>query len=151
MKTFLLPLNLGPNTLPLFEFAKKVAMEAHASLLLLHVVHKQSYDNGTFSKGTKIHESVAHESQFILDQLSRDALSEGICTRVLILDGEPLTTISDTAEKYHVDSIILKISNDHHEISDQLLTEAPCPILTFHEGRDSAAKIKADPEAAVLV
>lgn len=148
-KTILLPLDLGVDTLALFEYAEPIAARMEAGLLLLHVIHKQSYDNGTFDSDTGVHQSIAREGRFILNQLSRQALTHGICARVLVVDGNPAEAILQTAKAHHVDLILLGQScGGASRTSADVSASAPCPVLTrrgshapeaFHDAGSTAA------------
>jgi nucleotide-binding universal stress UspA family protein len=131
VKAILLPLNLGPRTLGQFEEGLRFAKQMCAPLILLHVVRKQSYDNGTFSAGTEVHDRVVQEARMILEQLSRKAICSGITSKIMILDGNPAQVILETAQKTATQMILLGTScNNERFISTRILEEAPCPVVT---------------------
>ena len=132
MKTILLPIKLGNNTLGLFQNAQSIASEKNASLILLHVIRKQPYDNGTFSPDTDIHHQVVREAKMILEQLSRSAIRNGILARVMVVDGNPAEQIVNVAKKNRVDLILIDSPCGKHGcISEQVLTSSPCSVLTL--------------------
>ncbi len=133
MKTILLPLDLGSNTLSLFEYAEPLAKSMDATLLLLHVVRKQSYDNGTFSPKTDVHECVLQQSRMILEQLSQRAIRHGIRAKTMILDGDPAATILNTAKETRAEMIIVRSAcGDAQCTSTKVLASASCPVLACH-------------------
>jgi nucleotide-binding universal stress UspA family protein len=144
MKTILLPLDLNSNTINLFDYAEPIAAEFNACLLLLHVIKKQSYDNGTFSPHTDVHSRVSQESRIILEQLSRKAIMHGIRTKIIISDGNPSDVILDTARKSHADIILVSRTNEReHRLSTEILASAPCPVLHWqgpNQERPSVSK-----------
>jgi len=132
MKTILLPLDLNSNTINLFNYAQPIAAEFNACLLLLHIIKKQSYDNGTFSPQTDVHSRVTQESRIILEQLSRKAITHGIRTKIIIKDGDPSEVILDTARKAGADMILVSRTNEKEsQISLQVLSSASCPVLQW--------------------
>lgn len=132
MKTILLPLDLNANMKNLFDYAEPIAAELNAQLLLLHVIKKQSYDNGTFSPHTDVHNRVSQESRIILEQLSRKAILRGIRTRIVIMDGDKAEAILATAQKSNVDMILLSSTNKaENQLSSKILAKADCPILNW--------------------
>ncbi len=132
MKTILLPLNIDANTMALFEYAQPIAAEMDASLLLLHVVRKQSYDNGTFAPDTDVHQRMVQEARMILEQLARKAITHGIRARVLVLDGHPSKAILDTAKKTKADMILLsRVCGKPDCTTEQVMDAATCPVLTM--------------------
>lgn len=131
MKSILLPLHLDATTLGVLDYAEPMAAEMGASLTLLHVLSKQSYDNGTFSPGTPVHEKVFHEAQIILEQFSRRAISHGIRVKTLILDGNPAQVILEMAKKTQASLIIMhSLSGKDGFSNEEVLDSAPCPVLT---------------------
>jgi nucleotide-binding universal stress UspA family protein len=142
MKTILLPLDINSNTIQLFDYAEPIAAEFNACLLLLHIVKKQSYDNGTFSPHTDVHGRVTQESRIILEQLSRKAIIHGIRTKIVIADGNPSEVILDTARKAGADMILVSRTNPSEEsISLEILAAAPCPILHWQGSNQPKTKV----------
>ena len=132
MKTILVPLALDSTTLPLLRYSEPIARDMGASLVLLHVVPKQAYDNGTFSPEAKVHESVVAQTRQVLERLSHRVMQSGIRNRVMILDGDPADTIVRTARDTRADIIVLsRACGEAHCTSARVLAEAPCPVLSL--------------------
>ena len=150
MKTILLPLNLDSNTMKLFEYALPMAVKLEATLVLLHVVRKQSYDNGTFAPDTGVHQRMVQEVRLILDQLSRRAISYGVRSKIIILDGNPVDTVLNTAKTHQVDMIILS-HNEQNEnsLSSRIQNLSSCPILTWQSDNSINRLIKSKPSTGL--
>lgn len=141
MKTILVPLNIDANTMALFEYARPVAAEMEASLLLLHVVRKQSYDNGTFAPDTDVHQRMVQEARMILEHLARKAVTHGIRAKVMILDGDPSKTILDTAKKMKADMILLTRACGKVDCTtEQVMDAATCPVMTMRSDQPVVRK-----------
>jgi nucleotide-binding universal stress UspA family protein len=145
MKTILLPLQFDSNTISTLENAKPIAKEMDASLILLHVVSKQPYDNGTFSHGTDVLGQVRREAQLLLEQFSRQAFSQGIRTRTMVVEGNAAELILNTARQSNADMIVMgRPGTSDPKTRETVLSSAPCPVLTL-ENRlaKTATKAKA--------
>lgn len=132
MKTILIPLTLDSQMLSVFEYAEPIAKEMDASLLLLHVVKKQSYDNGTFSPKTDVYQRVTQEARMILEHLARQAIVHGIRAKVMVTDGTPADVILDTAKSIKADLILMgRPCSNQNCTSERVLSSALCPVLTW--------------------
>jgi len=153
MKTILLPIRLSSNTLSLMRCAERMCSEMEASLLFLYIVPKQQYDNGTFAPNTEVHQRVVQEAKMILEQLSRKAITNGIRSRILVMDGSPADTILQVARQSRVSMVILEKSG-HGEVADRLIKQASCPILSWNEESGepepaSPSSLRSTPQLAV--
>jgi len=132
VKTILIPLDLGADTLALVNYAVPIAAQANATLLLLHVIRKQPYDNGTFSPETAVHQRMKQEAEIILEQFSRQTFSKGVRSKVLVQDGNPADTIVQCAKNRQADLIVMQRACGHETCtSEKVLQTAPCPVLTW--------------------
>ena len=140
MKTILLPIRLSSNTLSLLRCAERMCSEMEASLLFLYIVPKQNYDNGTFAPNTEVHQRVVQEAKVILEQLSRKAITNGIRSRIVVMDGSPADTILQVARQARASMVILeKTAWLHDEVAERLIKQATCPVLSWNEQTDAEA------------
>jgi hypothetical protein len=143
MRTILVPIDLGANTSPILDYAVSVAAQNGASLLLLHVIHKQPYDNGTFEPDTAVHRQLRHEAQVILEQLARQTIVRGIRSRVLVNSGVPADVIVRCARENRAEMIVMEPACDEATCtSRQVQQAAPCPILTWNSGSPVSREIR---------
>lgn len=146
MKAILVPVNLRANTGPVMDFAVSVAAEQGASLLLLHVIRKQPYDNGTFEPDTAVHQQLCREARVILEQLSRQTIIRGIRSRIMVASGVPSDVIVRCARDIHAEMIAMECGcGDAACTTEQVMRIAPCPVMTWHVGLTES-----QPESAAI-
>ncbi len=152
MKTILVPLTLDSQMLSVFEYAEPVAKEMDACLLLLHVVKKQSYDNGTFSPQTDVHQRVTQEARMILEHLARQAITHGIRTKIMITDGKPADSILSVAKSAKVNIILMgRPCGNKNCTSEMVLSTATCPVLTWRGEEHSTSILSATRGSSLAV
>lgn len=122
----------------LLDYALEVARESAASLILLHVISKQPYDNGTFEPDTAIHQQLCHEANIILQQLSRHTIVHGIRSKVMVTSGTAAAKIIEIAKNLQASMIVLSRScGQPGGTTENVLRSAHCPVLTWEDEYDS--------------
>ena len=143
MKTILIPLDLGADTLALVNYAVPIAAQANATLLLLHVIRKQPYDNGTFSPETAVHQRMKQEAEINHETIARETLRHEILTKFLTYDGNPADAIIQCAKNRQADLIVMQRACGHETCtSEEVLRTAPCPVLTWMDTSQKSSGLR---------
>lgn len=132
MKTILLPLKLDQHAISLFQYAEPIAADLDATLMILHVIAKQTYDNGTFAPSTPIHQKLVQEAKMILEHLSRKALCHGVRTRIRIVDGSVEATILESVKIHRPEMIIMGPAQGTSDgLVSRIMMKASAPVLAW--------------------
>ena len=125
----LFPTDLGPHAESGASYALSFARDAHARLTLMHVVQLQS----ALSSGRGNLVAGAREK---LDQLVPYDAELWCEPKFIVKVGDPAQVVLGYCEQEHPDLIVLglpherKFSNFRTGVTYQLISSAPCPVLT---------------------
>jgi universal stress protein A len=155
VKRILVPVDFSKDSLNAVAYATEFAQPFGAELLLLYVVEPIYYATPTDPYAVNANVATLIEEQRRLgeEQLARigaDLEKKGQRFRTLIKSGSPPQQIADTAERQHVNMIIMathgRTGLAHMfmgSVAEKVVRTASCPVLTVRAAAQQRKKTPA--------
>ncbi|MEE9605695.1 MAG: universal stress protein [Candidatus Scalindua sp.] len=142
LQKILCPIDFSENSLEALRYAAHTALKENATVYLIHIVDSRVYDYGG-----PIYEPVMPAMKPVIDQASKDQLTDKLLEKVpkeiegrvetVVSFGVPFVEIIKAARDYDIDLIIMGThgrSGISHmligSVAEKVVRKAPCPVLT---------------------
>ena len=151
LRTILCPVDFSDLSVTEMEVAVEVAREFRARLMLHHDcaaippgIARQWDWEATHGKADS-EAQAERRMQAALNALPRDVRAEGV-----VSTGSVVGALLALAEELPADLIVLGShgwsTETHASVTERIIAEAPCPVLTFNEGALTTGRFRLRPE-----
>ena len=135
------PIDFDENSMEAVEVAAEFARQNDGTVILLHVIPAFPIPRGPLDDATgglATHTIAEDEARAKLEEITRKHL-QGVENQLLILLGNPAASILGAAADFVADVIVMATHGRtgfsrafFGSIAEEVLREAPCPVLTVH-------------------
>jgi len=140
-KIILVPLALSSGSQAALAVARRLACEAKAKLVLLHVVQLNILGEERGIQRTRLLNELRHNAESQLRVLA-EALGNEVAAEILVCEGRPAETIVETARRVQADAIVMSAHGSrgwlkwlHRNTALKVARQAPCRMWLVSPGR----------------
>jgi universal stress protein A len=142
LKRILVPTDFSDCARKALQYALPMARQFGAEIVLVHVVQVSYFPGGELGAidYALLEKELREGGQKQLEEWIRREIGEDIPSRMLLLSGQPVREIAETARKEEVDLIILSThgrTGFKHLLlgstAENVVRYAPCPVLVVRE------------------
>jgi len=155
-KTIVFATDFSPASKVAFEVAGALARDYHARIIAVHVVEPQAV---AFSEAGAYVGPEEDKGEAMKRLQALRSPSPRVTIEYRLLEGDPSTVISETAEETNADLVVMGTSGRTGltrfvmgSFAEEVLRRAPCPVLTVRAAVDVSTMTPAEemPETAML-